>query len=272
MIERPRAAHRRQHRDRARRRRRRARDGAARRRRRHVPRQGRRQRAPRRVRRPHAHAGDAPAGHGDRAAARRSRSAALEVAYQPIVQAATGRIAGFEALCRWPEGDGFVEPSEFLPIAEETGLIVPLGRWVLRAGVRAARRLAALPAGAGLIVGVNVSHRQLARPRVRARRSAPRSTATRPRPARAAARGLRARRCASRRASARSPRRSSSHGVRSHIDDFGTGASLAAPPAPLPGRRDEDPPRPGRRHGPGGRGVRDRQGARRARAQPRRSR
>jgi EAL domain-containing protein (putative c-di-GMP-specific phosphodiesterase class I) len=89
----------------------------------------------------------------------------LEVVYQPIVQSTTGRIAGFEALCRWPAGrSGFVEPSEFVPIAEETGLIVPLGRWVLRAACAQLTAWRTLPAGAGLTVGVNVSHRQLADP------------------------------------------------------------------------------------------------------------
>ncbi len=60
---------------------------------------------------------------------------ALEVGYQPIVQAATGRIVGFEALCRWPHG----EPAEVLAMAEETGLAIPLGRQVLADRVRAAR-------------------------------------------------------------------------------------------------------------------------------------
>src|SRR4051812_29606564 len=54
---------------------------------------------------------------------------ALEVAYQPIVQAATGRLVGFEALCRWQD----VDPAEFVGLAEETGLVQALGRWVLEA-------------------------------------------------------------------------------------------------------------------------------------------
>jgi diguanylate cyclase (GGDEF)-like protein len=76
----------------------------------------------------------------------------LQVLYQPILRADTREIAAFEALCRWE-----VEPSEFVAVAEETGLIVPLGRFVLR---EAARRAAEW----GVCVSVNVSARQLADP------------------------------------------------------------------------------------------------------------
>ena len=89
----------------------------------------------------------------------------LEVFYQPIVQAATGRIVGFEALCRWPGADGnSIEPAEFVPIADETGLIVPLGRRVLEVACRELAEWRELPGGAGLTIGVNVSHRQLSEP------------------------------------------------------------------------------------------------------------
>jgi diguanylate cyclase (GGDEF)-like protein/PAS domain S-box-containing protein len=84
----------------------------------------------------------------------------LEVGYQPIVQAATGRIVGFEALGRWPHG----EPAEVQAMAEETGLAVPLGRQVMATACRELAEWRELPRGAGLTVGVNVSARSLAEP------------------------------------------------------------------------------------------------------------
>ena len=85
---------------------------------------------------------------------------ALEVAYQPIVQAATGRVVGFEALCRWPNG----EPAEILAMADETGLAIPLGHQVLRSACAQLAEWRELPRGAGLTMGVNVSARQLGEP------------------------------------------------------------------------------------------------------------
>ena len=65
----------------------------------------------------------------------------LVLHYQPIVRLDTRRIDGFEALVRWEHPErGMLPPSEFLPLAEETGLIVDLGRWALREACRAQRR------------------------------------------------------------------------------------------------------------------------------------
>jgi EAL domain-containing protein (putative c-di-GMP-specific phosphodiesterase class I) len=88
----------------------------------------------------------------------------FSLVYQPIVSLQTGRIAGVEALCRWlhPER-GMVEPAEFIATAEETGVIAPLGEWVLR---EACRQLGEWRAelGARIAVSVNLSARQFAHP------------------------------------------------------------------------------------------------------------
>ncbi len=84
--------------------------------------------------------------------------------YQPIVALADRRLVGFEALVRWNHPHlGEVEPLRFIPIAEETGFIVPLGRWVL---VEACEQLAMWSAESGeaLTLSVNLSRRQLISP------------------------------------------------------------------------------------------------------------
>jgi diguanylate cyclase (GGDEF)-like protein/PAS domain S-box-containing protein len=80
--------------------------------------------------------------------------------YQPRVDVASGLIAGAEALLRWlPEGEEIVMPNDFIPLLEETGLIVQVGEWVLREVCL--QGMAWLSAGAPpLIVSVNVSARQ----------------------------------------------------------------------------------------------------------------
>jgi len=85
--------------------------------------------------------------------------------YQPIVSLATGTVAGFEALVRWERpGVGLVPPNQFIPIAEEIGLIVPLGQWVLLEACRQAVKWERAGSGPGPYVGVNVSARQFAYP------------------------------------------------------------------------------------------------------------
>jgi diguanylate cyclase (GGDEF)-like protein/PAS domain S-box-containing protein len=85
--------------------------------------------------------------------------------YQPIVSLETGAWTGFEALVRWQRGGRVVAPDEFIPIAEETGLIEPLGTWILREACRqSAAWRAQFPTGPALGITVNVSTRQLTHP------------------------------------------------------------------------------------------------------------
>jgi diguanylate cyclase (GGDEF)-like protein len=87
------------------------------------------------------------------------RDGALRLAYQPIVDLVDRRIVGSEALLRWTHpGRGDVPPSEFIPIAEQSGLIVPIGAWVMD---RACRDTVRLPGGDEMGISVNVSIRQL---------------------------------------------------------------------------------------------------------------
>lgn len=86
----------------------------------------------------------------------------LSVAFQPIVDAQRNRACGFEALLRWHDPDGAIGPSEFVPIAEESGLIVPVGAYVLDEACRQAAYWRANVSGAqDLYVSVNLSPRQL---------------------------------------------------------------------------------------------------------------
>jgi len=86
----------------------------------------------------------------------------FELHYQPKVDCRTGRMTGVEALLRWRHPDlGLVPPSKFIPVAEETGLIVPIGRWVLRTACRqqSAWRSAGMPP---MRMAINLSGRQFA--------------------------------------------------------------------------------------------------------------
>jgi diguanylate cyclase (GGDEF)-like protein/PAS domain S-box-containing protein len=92
----------------------------------------------------------------------------LRVYYQPIVQLDTRALVAFEALVRWQHpAQGLVSPAEFMPIAEESGLILPLGDWVLNeACAQVAAWHAAFPEQRDLRVNVNLSARQLSDPRL----------------------------------------------------------------------------------------------------------
>lgn len=89
----------------------------------------------------------------------------LELYYQPLIELRTGRVAGFEALARWTHEDrGAIGPTEFIPVAEESGLILDLGRWALdRAAATMAEWDKAVGGASDFYVGVNVSAIQIAR-------------------------------------------------------------------------------------------------------------
>ena len=89
----------------------------------------------------------------------------LQLSYQPLINLRTGEVSGFEALARWHHDDrGEISPTEFIPVAEESGLILQLGRWAMD---RAAATLAGWDKAAGerigAYVGVNLSAIQVAR-------------------------------------------------------------------------------------------------------------
>lgn len=84
----------------------------------------------------------------------------MRLFFQPLVDVSTGKQSGFEALIRWQNAArGLVMPNEFIPLAEETGLIVPLGEWVIRTAMAEAARWAE-----PLTVAVNVSPVQMRSP------------------------------------------------------------------------------------------------------------
>jgi diguanylate cyclase (GGDEF)-like protein len=89
----------------------------------------------------------------------------LELHYQPIVDISSQQIVGFEALLRWRHPErGLVSPLEFIPLAEETGLIVPIGRWVLQEATRQAAVWQNRSPLGRLRMSVNVSVRQFQHP------------------------------------------------------------------------------------------------------------
>ena len=86
--------------------------------------------------------------------------------YQPIISLETDRIFGFEALLRWHHKErGFIPATEFIPLAEETGLIVPIGSWVLQEACQQIRLWQEqFPSNPPLTISINVSNKQVSQP------------------------------------------------------------------------------------------------------------
>ena len=86
----------------------------------------------------------------------------FELHYQPLICLKTRQIIGFEALIRWRRpGHGLVPPDEFISVAEQTGLIVPIGRWVLREGCRQLHQWQSQFPQQRLRMGINVASLQI---------------------------------------------------------------------------------------------------------------
>src|SRR6266404_2398761 len=90
----------------------------------------------------------------------------FRVYYQPIVSLENGNLAGFEALIRWQHPErGFVNPSDFIPLAEETGLIIPIGLWILKKACQQLSRWQwQSAANRHLFMSVNLSSKQVVQP------------------------------------------------------------------------------------------------------------
>ncbi|WP_233235224.1 bifunctional diguanylate cyclase/phosphodiesterase [Bordetella sp. LUAb4] len=88
----------------------------------------------------------------------------LVLYYQPQERLDGSGLAGFEALLRWRHGDELISPAEFIPIAEESGLIIPIGAWVLEQACRQARLWQEQAPDRELVVAVNISPRQFGHP------------------------------------------------------------------------------------------------------------
>ena len=87
----------------------------------------------------------------------------LKLAFQPVIDLKTGHVAGFEALARWREDGETISPATFIPVAEESGLIVPLGRWALDTAVRTLKAWDKRVGSATTRMAVNLSSIQIAR-------------------------------------------------------------------------------------------------------------
>ena len=90
----------------------------------------------------------------------------LKLYYQPIISLKTGILTGFEALIRWKHSQqGFISPADFIPIAEDTGLIIPIGNWILRQACEQLsvwqQKFASIPQVAALKMSVNLASQQI---------------------------------------------------------------------------------------------------------------
>ena len=93
----------------------------------------------------------------------------LKLYYQPIISLKNGTLAGFEALIRWEHPkQGFISPADFIPIAEDTGLIIPIGNWILQKACQQLRvwqqKFASIPQVASLKMSVNLASQQIKEP------------------------------------------------------------------------------------------------------------
>ncbi len=151
----------------------------------------------------------------------------LHVVYQPIAHAADGRLAGFEALARWRDENGqTMTPDEFIPVAEETGMISSLGRLVLREACRQLQEWRRDdPSASGLTMNVNISGRQLQEPAFAAQVIA--ALADHGIEAEALRLEITETAASADVATVRSALQQlyTDTGVRAHLDDFGTGAA-----------------------------------------------
>ena len=85
----------------------------------------------------------------------------FELHYQPIVELQSGNIIGFEALMRWRHGENYVSPGEFIPISEETGLIIEQGRFALELGLKDHHRFSELLENSSSFISINLSGLQI---------------------------------------------------------------------------------------------------------------
>ena len=89
----------------------------------------------------------------------------FQVFYQPIISLDSGKLAGFEALVRWAHRDGLRLPADFIPLAEETGLIIPIERFVLQHAIKQMREWSSkLKLGPGITMSVNLSPQHYSEP------------------------------------------------------------------------------------------------------------